>query len=171
MFYKEVQYFRRPWLVLLLAAIFSINLWGLVQQVGMGIPWGNNPAPDWLLIIIFIIFGLALPLFVLGAHLEVAVLPTGLRYRFFPIHMAYRAIPWSEVAAHSVIDYRPMRDFGGWGIRYGSIGKAYTVSGNCGVLIVLNDGRKVVFGSRKAWELSGAISSAKDPRAALPNMS
>ncbi len=161
MFFREVQYFRQPWLYLLLAIVILVNLWGVVQQLVLGIPWGNNPASDELLVMIFLASGVMFPLFLLSTHLEVEVEASGISYRFFPFHLKKRTIAWSDITAHSVIVYRPLRDFGGWGIRFGALGKAYTVSGSSGVLVELKNGGRLVFGSRKATELNEAISLRK----------
>ena len=44
--YREVQYFRQTWLWILLLSISLITIWGMVQQLFLGKPFGNNPAPD-----------------------------------------------------------------------------------------------------------------------------
>jgi hypothetical protein len=56
--------------------------------------------------------------------------------------------------------YRPIRDYGGWGIRYGRGGKAYNVSGNRGVMLELSDGQKLLIGSQRPEELANAINLA-----------
>ena len=59
-----------------------------------------------------------------------------------------------KAEAHS---YSPLRDYGGWGIRYGGKGKAYNVSGNKGVLLMLKDGKNVLIGSQNHEGLCSAI--------------
>ena len=53
--------------------------------------------------------------------------------------------------------YRSFREYGGHGIRYGSKGKAYTVSGDRGVQIELLNGKQLLIGSQRAEELVQAI--------------
>jgi len=50
-----------------------------------------------------------------------------------------------------------MKEFGGWGIRYGFESKAYNVSGDKGVQIVLKNKRKVLFGSQNHKQLEKAM--------------
>jgi len=57
----------------------------------------------------------------------------GVYFRFFPLHLSFHRIGLEEIVRFEVQTYRPIRDYGGWGIRYGWKGKAYNVSGNRGV--------------------------------------
>ncbi len=58
---------------------------------------------------------------------------------------------------------KPMREYGGWGIRRSALGNgwAYTVDGHEGVQIEFDDGRRVFLGSRKPEELAAAIRNAR----------
>jgi len=53
--------------------------------------------------------------------------------------------------------YHPLREYGGWGIRSGRDGRAFTISGRGGVQLVLRSGMRVLVGSRQAAELAAAI--------------
>ena len=155
--FREVQYFRQVWLLALLLFLFAIMLWGFVQQIILGIPWGNNPAPDWLMILLPILMGATLLFFTLVLRLETEVALDSLVYRFFPFHLRSRRVFCPDIVEHHAITYHPLGDFGGWGIRYGRLGTAYSVSGNQGVLIRSKGDRQVLIGSRKADELDAAI--------------
>ena len=51
----------------------------------------------------------------------------------------------------------PIRDYGGWGIRYGPGGKACNISGKHGVQIELLNGERLLIGSRRSEEFISAI--------------
>ncbi len=53
--------------------------------------------------------------------------------------------------------YRPILEYGGWGIRYGLRGRAYNVSGNRGLRVELTNGKHILFGSAKPEELKLAL--------------
>ena len=159
-FYREVQRFRQPWLWLLVAGIFGVTVWSFVEQIVLRRPFGQNPAPDLVVMIIAIAFGLAFPLLFLAANLTVEVRSDGLYYRFFPFHWSFRRIASENLVSYQVRTYRPIRDYGGWGIRYGQNGKAYNVSGNRGVMLELANGQKLLIGSQKPEDLANAISLA-----------
>jgi hypothetical protein len=57
--------------------------------------------------------------------------------------------------------YRPIREYGGWGIRIGMAKKAYNVSGNRGVELEFEGGRKLLIGSSKPDQLASAIESIR----------
>jgi len=158
--FKEVQYFRQPWILALLLVIVAVYAWGFVQQMVLGVPWGNNPASDALMWALLVFIG-ALMAFVLSIRLEVTVSSTGLSVRFFPLHLRPRHLGRSEIVGHRVIAYRPLRDFGGWGIRYGRTGLAYIVQGTEGVLVRTADGDQLLIGSKRAVELDSAIGAMR----------
>jgi len=159
-FYREVQRFRQPWLWLLIAAVSGVSIWSFVQQIIMDKPFGQNPAPDVGVVIIAVIFGLAFPSLFYAINLTTEVRSDGLYVRFFPFHLKFRRIAAESLTRYEVQTYRPIRDYGGWGIRYGRGGKAYNVSGNCGVMLELSDGGRLLIGSQKPEELANAINLA-----------
>jgi hypothetical protein len=57
-------------------------------------------------------------------------------------------------------DNRPILDYGGWGVRFGTRGQALSVGGNRGVELALAGGERRMVGSRRADELERAISRA-----------
>jgi len=159
-FYREVQRFRQFWLWLLIAGIFGVTVWGFVQQILLGRPFGQNPAPDTVMMIIALVFGVAFPVLFYVANLTTEVRNDGLFYRFFPFHLGFRRISPESLVGYEVRTYKPIRDYGGWGIRYGRGSKAYNVSGNRGVMLVLSDGQRLLIGSQKPDDLANAISLA-----------
>jgi hypothetical protein len=70
---------------------------------------------------------------------------------------ANRTIAPAQIARWEARTYRPIRDYGGWGVRFGPRGRAYNVSGNRGVEITLANGKRVLVGSQRADDLAAAI--------------
>ena len=60
--------------------------------------------------------------------------------------------------------YNPIRDYGGWGIRWGTKGKAYNVSGNRGLYLEFSDGKQLLIGLQKPEEFVEALDLALDKR-------
>ena len=88
-------------------------------------------------------------------ELTVTVYVDRIRVRFTPLYR--KSIALRDVRRCQARTYRPLLDYGGWGIRRGRRGWAYTVSGKWGVDLVLADGRSLLIGSQRAEELSAAI--------------
>jgi hypothetical protein len=98
-------------------------------------------------------------LLVFGA-LHTEVRPDGLYVRFVPFTRQHR-FDWSEIVSAEARRYRPILEYGGWGIRWSGKGKAYNVHGDRGVQLVLADGRRLLIGSQEAEALARAIASAR----------
>ncbi|KQM10968.1 hypothetical protein AOA80_10960 [Methanomassiliicoccales archaeon RumEn M1] len=155
--FTERQYFRQWWVLLFIAGLEALMIWAFVQQIVMGIPWGDNPASDELLAAILIVFGILFPLMLLSARLEVTVERTRLLVRFFPFQVRHRVTGRDDLLGHEVVTYSALREFGGAGIRYGRRGKAYIVSGDRGVQLTFANGDRLLLGSRRAEELDAAL--------------
>jgi len=165
--FSEVQRFTQPWIwaIILPVALGPIALFGYgvaVQLVGDA-PWGDKPMSDVGLLVVFVLsaaFGLVLVLLFLKMKLVVIVRPGVLLLRFAPLHREFRSIELADLVSHRALTYRPIRDYGGWGIRLVSSGRAYNVSGNQGVRFDFPDGSHVMIGSRRPAELARAVDAA-----------
>jgi hypothetical protein len=157
--YRETQYFRQLWLWALVLFISLLSLYGVFQQLILGEPFGNNPAPDSMMVVLSIIFGIGLPLFMYMMNLTIEIRSDGLYFRFFPFHLSFHRIAAEEIKWFEACTYGPIRDYGGWGIRYGRKGKAYNVSGNRGVQLELSKGKHLLVGSQKPEELVEALNT------------
>lgn len=75
-----------------------------------------------------------------------------------------RTIPWNQIRSVETRVYRPVRDFGGWGVRWAARGIVYHAQGNQGVRLILESGERVMIGSQRAADLAHAIAA----RAGVP---
>jgi hypothetical protein len=160
--YREVQPFRSwgVWLIVLGVATLA---WGtLIQQIGRGRPVGTNPMSDWGVIVLWIVMGIGLPLLFWFMRMDTEVRPDGVVIRWFPF--TRRTIRRDEIMRVEARTYRPMREFGGWGIRGWPFDgrRAYSVSGNQGVELRLQDGNLIMIGSQQPAELEAAIRQMVD---------
>lgn len=90
-----------------------------------------------------------------------------IHYDDLVIHIGYlgwinKVIPLSHIADAEIVEFNPLRDFGGWGIRCGKfkgeLTGCYTLSGNRGVLLILNEGKRICF-----MQTRRIIISSKEP--------
>jgi len=148
-YYKEEQKFTQLWIWLLILVLSGIWIWQLVQQVFMGKPFGNNPTSDPGVIFTGLFPVLTIILFRL-LTLETIINDEGVHYRFKPFQRKSKVIKASDIVRFEVKKYSPLKDYGGWGIRFGSSknGRAYNVSGNQGVLFDLKNGKRFMLGTQ-----------------------
>lgn len=72
---------------------------------------------------------------------------------FFGVPFCKREILWSDIQTIDVIEYSPLMDYGGWGIRYSSSsGTCYNVAGKTGIKIIKKDGTAFLVGTQQKEE-------------------
>jgi hypothetical protein len=164
--FREVQRFHQGWLwALLIVTIISVVLlfgYGMIKQLVYGEAWGERPMSDSALLVvgtvtIAFVAGLAYLFYQLRLITELR--PGGLYLRFYPL--TRRVIPFEHIKSCRARTYRPIREYGGWGIRFGFKGNAYNVSGNRGVQLEFHKGRPLLIGSQRADELAAAINQGR----------
>ena len=156
--FHEEQAMRQWWLLLLIGGVAALQWWGFYQQIILGIPWGSNPGPDWLVILFWLLVGIGLPLLFLYSRLIVTVDEEAVLIHFRPFTQC--TISYTDIISVEARTYSPMREYGGWGLRGWGKRRAYNVSGNRGVELALTDGSRIMIGSQRADELYQAICQA-----------
>jgi hypothetical protein len=155
--FQEKQYFRQTWLVLLFLGMNLMFVYGIIQQIIFRDPWGNNPAPDGVLIAIWLLL-LGLSILFMRMCLHTQIDEVGIWFSFFPLVTNPRQIKWEEVATMEIRTCKPIREFGGWGLRYGARGlTAYTTSGKHGLEIHTKKGKKIFLGTQKPSEMADCL--------------
>jgi len=92
---------------------------------------------------------LALALFLLlFGRLHVQVTRTSLLVGFGYLPLIQKLVLFDEITDIEPVTYSPLREFGGWGIRWGRRGKkAWTARGNRALRLTLTDGTLLYVGS------------------------
>lgn len=155
--FEESQRFNQIWVWLILLTISGFTFFALIWQVFLGNMVGTNPAPNVLIVLLWTIFGVGFPTLFASFVLRTKVYPGIIAVRFHPIHRKDIEIPISELRKVSKLKFNPIREYGGWGIRYGFQGKAYIVSGNRGVKLYFKSEKPLLIGSKRSIEFHQAI--------------
>ena len=160
-YFEEIQKFRQPWLLAPLG-LLSAMIWVMTGlQVLGGKQIGNNPAPDFVMILMWVLIGIGMPLFFWFLQLKTRVGPEGLTFQFFLLHFKAKRYRFDEIESCESVTFRPILEYGGWGIRYNGTEWAYTVSGARGVRIKFKNGKQILIGSQKPDDLARAIKKFK----------
>jgi hypothetical protein len=93
--FREEQRFRQPWIWLLILFLVVLQWWGFIQQIVLGEPWGSRPAPGWVMVLLWLLFGIGLPFFFVYLRLIVTVTDEAIDMHFRPL--TRRTIPMADV--------------------------------------------------------------------------
>ena len=109
--------------------------------------------PAWTYLLMGVVLLILLSTLTLRQVTSVAEDGVTVRFGFL-----YRSrVPFSEIARAEAVNYRPIRDYGGWGIRGLGRRRALNMRGNEGVLLTRVDGSTLMIGSQKPRELLAAL--------------
>ncbi|HWV58533.1 MAG TPA: DUF6141 family protein [Longimicrobiales bacterium] len=157
--YVEVQRFTQTWIRLLVMGT-ALLAWSIAfVQLLLDRPVGNNPANDVVVVLAWLIIGVAMPAFFASMKLRIEVREHAICVRFFPFHSHFRCFPYAELRSLYARRYRPILEYGGWGVRLGTSGWAYNTSGNLGVQLVLRSGKRVLIGSQDPDAIVAAVAA------------
>ncbi len=157
--FREVQSIRQPrvWALLgILPAAFTLLL---IWQVVLGHPAGPHPMPNanvtgWT-IFLWLVW-LRLITIKLATKVQAGKLSISLRGLW-----TVRRIALPDVARTEVVTYRPVEDYGGYGIRLTKRGRAYIAHGDRGVRLIFGKGGRILIGSQQPEKLAQAIAAAR----------
>lgn len=155
--FREEQRFRQPWLWSLIALATALEVTLAVVLPGAGTVGG----------LVVLATALLLPVLLALLTLRTEVRPDGLHLRFWPL-VRHRHLRPDEIVEATARTYRPIVEYGGWGLRFGRRGSAYNTSGNRGVQLLLASGRRLLIGSQRADELATAIDAMRGRGAGSP---
>lgn len=156
--FYEQQRIKSVWVWLLLLSMNILFISALVARLFFNLSVGAKPVNTTELIIITSLSALLTLVFCL-LRLQTVITANGIYVRLYPVHFKYRRLPWSSINKCFVRSYKPLAEYGGWGIRYGFTGKAYNLSGNKGIQIIFNDNRKLLIGTQTPQEAEAAITT------------
>jgi Family of unknown function (DUF6141) len=155
--FSEVQRFSSHRVLAPLVLIACVGAWvAVVLAIASG---GPGKPPVWEIALILVVATLV-PLMLATLRQVTEVTASGVRVRLAPLQPHGREVCWPQLVRYAAISYRPLREYGGWGIRGGGDRMAYNASGDLGVLVETSDGRSLLIGSLRPLELERAIARA-----------
>lgn len=153
--FKEKQYFRKKITFLILIAVSLLSMYAAYNYTRKHTIDGEN-----VLQIVVFILPVAVAFLISKLSLRTRIDEHGIQYQFFPFHLSYKQLKWSEISTCFVRKYRPIAEYGGWGFRislFRKRGNAFSVSGKIGLQIELKNGKKLLIGTQKKKELERVL--------------
>lgn len=89
--------------------------------------------------------------FVSSFRLKTKIDSSGVYIQFFPKMRKWKLIPRETIVRYEVKEFRPFREFGGWGAKksWRKQSQAYTISGRTGIRLFLTTGKEVLIGTQQ----------------------
>lgn len=147
--FSETQRFTQWWLWLVLLVSWGALIYALATV----------PPQSTLSYIISYGLGLLLPLLFWQMKLKTRIEAEGIYVRFFPFHFREKFYAWDSISACYVRDYSPLKEYGGWGIKYSFNGNGlvYNVAGSVGLQLNFKEGEPVLIGTQKGEEIKAKL--------------
>ena len=103
--------------------------------------------------------GILLPVLFWQMRLITRITEEGIYVRFIPFHFKEKFFPWETITASYVRTYSPLKEYGGWGIKYGFNGQGlvYNVAGNVGLQLQFKEGEAILIGTQKGEEIEQVL--------------
>lgn len=147
--FKEEQRFTQTWILVLLlvsGTIPIIIVFSAYLQDDSGVTLSEVIAT----ISITLLVSILIFLFKLNTRIDAE----GIHYQFFPFHLKLKTITWGEISKAYIRKYDAISEYGGWGLKGGffwkkSKGTAINVSGDMGIQLELNNGKKILLGTNQ----------------------
>lgn len=157
--FVEMQGFRQPMLWVLLLGIEGYLIYANYSQLVNNQSIGDHPVSNLFLMGFLLVWTLFL-CFLWSVKLMTKIDENGIYTRFSYLQRKFKFFSWTEVESCYIRTYSPLREYGGWGIRWGSKhGMAYSVSGDQGLQLVLKDKRQVIIGTQEGLQLKAYLES------------
>ena len=156
--YRETQTYRGTWVMYL---ILLIELPTLVLLLVFFVQAKDKTEMGIALSVVGGTLTLIL-LFIFNLKLETRIDQIGVSFKFFPFVRNWRKYPKEKIKSITVVNYSPITDFGGWGLKGNSTTKAYSILGDMGLLLDVGEKKKIMIGTMKANELKDFLSSWKE---------
>src|SRR5687767_8121529 len=107
--FKEEQQFRQKWLWVV---IIAVNISFITVLLFPGI-WNRNVSPLGIVVLLLIdsIFWFE--------KLKTTITDKGIHYSFTILPFTSRFKSWAEINSAYIRQYKPILEYGGWGLRWG----------------------------------------------------
>ena len=146
-FFVEEQRFRQIWLIIVLSFLTIVPIATITKNYLKENTTISTKA--FLITIVILLFSIAI---IFLFKLKTRIDEKGIHYQFFPLHFSVKTIYWHQISKAYVRSYKPISEFGGWGLRGGFFynkgkEKAINVSGDIGIQLILKNGEKLLIGT------------------------
>ncbi len=161
--FMEIQQPRQWWLLGMISLIAAWTWFLALSRLLFGITVSEVPPPEWLLVMMWALFGVGLPLFFTFSRMVTVVDERRVLVLFKPLRWYRKELEVDRIQSCQPLTYHPLKHFGGWGVRNRRGTRAMTMCGNRGVLLIVDNSHWMI-GSGRPEELCSAVREAQGAR-------
>jgi hypothetical protein len=157
-YFNEIQRFRQWWIWLIIVISIGTYAFAIISSFTSA---EENKATDDIILIAISIIPVLLVVMFFSLRLVTRIRNDGVYVQFKPLQIKPKHIHPGDIKSFEIRRYRPLTEYGGWGIRAGGrkYGKAYNVSGNIGLQLYLSNGKKLLIGTQHPTRIQKAMES------------
>ena len=113
---------------------------------------------NWVMSVLIagLLFSAILSLF-LSNCLITQITVDGIYIRFPPFMPSEQAFLWKDIQEVYIIKYKPITQYGGWGIRIGPYGRAFNISSTTGLQVIFKDSSRLLIGTKQPEKLIAVL--------------
>jgi len=146
------------WIIISIAIILALAPFAIVGDMQDEVAIFGKET----LLVSGIIFFIAL-LFLM-VKLEIKIDKWEVKVRFIPFIFKPKVFSWADVEMAGIRKAKPLREFGGWGIRVFPQKRAYTMYGTWGLQLKMKNGKKVFIGTKNCAEFEAYLKNYIFPK-------
>ncbi len=150
--FEETQRIDTIWPITLMAVVSVINyiIYFYTQHTDISFFYGSIMSSAIVCSLLFIM------------RLHTKINEKAINYKLFPLHFKWQTILWSEVEKSEIRTFKPIKEYGGWGIRNSfTSGKAYIINGNTGLQLYMHKGKNILIGTKEEEKLQSFLKTLK----------
>ena len=151
--FQERQRLKSPLVKAMLLILVAIGLFFFISQIILGQEVGDNPAPDFVVVLIVVPLCVGMPLFFMRYTLTTEVHSGGIRVRMLKT-TEYSNV---DILSFHAERFSWLKDYMGIGYRVGPKGTGFIMGGDTGVKLYLRNGRKVMIESDRYEDFLQAL--------------
>lgn len=148
--FQEKQRFTQWWLWAIIVISLLFGAFSVYNQFIEG-------EISKTIFLLYTLFEASILLLFFTLRLETTITTEEIQILYFPFHWKKRKYPFSTIKKMEVITYSPIGDYGGWGVRLSSNGKAFNVKGDKGLKLYFEHQKPLLIGTQKPEELESII--------------
>jgi hypothetical protein len=150
--YSETQRFDQLWVrVLMIGLILGL----LASTIN------NLYFDDLIAFLVYQILPLAVAVMVgflvFKTKLTTRIDKDGIYVRLSPLHFSDKFFSWNEIEQAYVRQYKPILEYGGWGLRGLGRNRAFNIKGNQGLQLVFRNGKRLLIGTQHPEQMNDLL--------------